>query len=514
MMAYTTKADITSDEYSSAVDDCREITRIWLDTHVTMERHMIRIQPSVPTVWSVLQVIVLTHNRDRVCGDIEHISVHSRCRSCHSLRGGLGGLRWCPNIPILPGLLLQIKSKYKPLKDTAQAEQGSILRNTFNLKPSHLHPLPTFHSKLSFTSRPSSSPTILHAAFILTCIPLFSTHDLGSLRAASNFSTLALLQLLERDMPDHIACPHCLQFHAIDDAQRHLPEQRFYLDRRYWHPERYTVPECWKVHIECLSSDNISPNFNWVIFHMAMKRHRQGAKEACIELLGLLCLDKPSYEGQPVDAVDCRVVNGSLLVRKQIILRGSDVSEARPSWLTSLRIYCHLGDLGWQIGECKVVTAQRLLGWQRRGYISDGQWSSLTQCHWCPTEFRVDFDTFSTDSDAMVLTAWKDVGDGSSPQEEKWLSHVPRAIFTGHHRWEKYQFVPGSICATFEDFIGTKSRFLSLSCCVSLGVRFKSYFLYIIKRDTLPWFVQISLGGKCYLATRNEKIPCALHCLW
>lgn len=68
------------------------------------------------------------------------------------------------------------------------------------------------------------------------------------------------------------------------------------------------------------------------------------------------------------------------------------------------------------------------------------------QCGYCATKFRVDSMAIGKRKEgrAFIIARWKDLGEGKSVTDPKWLAHVTVEEPVQSH------FVPGSICAAFE----------------------------------------------------------------
>jgi hypothetical protein len=98
--------------------------------------------------------------------------------------------------------------------------------------------------------------------------------------------------------------------------------------------------------------------------------------------------------------------------------------------------------------------------------------SGLSQCDYCPTEFRVDFKSFAGRGNAVIVTKWMNLGAGRVRSDPKWRTHLknmdnskvlmetfwsdPAAfVLSILRRWcgegdGPFEFEAGSICATFE----------------------------------------------------------------
>jgi hypothetical protein len=71
----------------------------------------------------------------------------------------------------------------------------------------------------------------------------------------------------------------------------------------------------------------------------------------------------------------------------------------------------------------------------------------LVQCKFCATEFRVDLEYFDAVGRVILFTRWKNLGEGRSPLDHQWRSHL---VGPGGSTCERVYFPAGSICAAFE----------------------------------------------------------------
>ncbi len=277
-------------------------------------------------------------------------------------------------------------------------------------------------SFLPFDSAPS---------FSLCCRPIYFTLGTQYLKALENeqWHRYKFLTLLERELPNYIACYYCKKLHAISKAHGHLYPNRctshWIADIEHW--------------IECL----VLPEFSFTVFQMTMKVHRQG--HDCSKFLNLLSLKTKTnsqlgYVEQSTALA--QIVAGSLLLREQKIFM-IPPTQSIP-WDFLFFVCPHLTSRGI-LDQYGNINQNKIAPWDiPNNYQNSGR---IMQCKYCLTEFRIDFKNFGGCGTAMFLTMWKDLGEGRSPLDHKWQSHV---MGRGGPRWLPVEFDQGSICAAFE----------------------------------------------------------------
>jgi hypothetical protein len=116
------------------------------------------------------------------------------------------------------------------------------------------------------------------------------------------------LNLLERDLLDHIHCQECSKFHTIKKAHRYL----------YPKISRCCSLKCWASDCEWKTGLYIHEDFSSTIFEMVKKRYRQGLN--CSDLLRLLSLKTKTHFRQGYveqQSALAKIVDGNLLIREQ-----------------------------------------------------------------------------------------------------------------------------------------------------------------------------------------------------
>jgi hypothetical protein len=76
----------------------------------------------------------------------------------------------------------------------------------------------------------------------------------------------------------------------------------------------------------------------------------------------------------------------------------------------------------------------------------DRNWQGMVrQCPHCLTDFSLEFEQFEEKVEAVFVTKWQDLGQGRSPMDYKWQSHV---ACRAERIWLPVD--RGSVCAMFE----------------------------------------------------------------
>lgn len=291
------------------------------------------------------------------------------------------------------------------------------------------------------------------SSFSLCCRPIYftlGTQYLKALEENEQLDRYKFLTLLERELPGCIACYYCKKLHAINKAHRHLYSNRYYSCAGDY-------SSCWIADSKLATYLYIHIDFSFTVFQMAMKLHRQGLD--CSKLLSLLSY-KTETHFQDGYVEQCtaltQIVAGSLFIREQRIFMIPPTQPIPIPWdlhfvicphfpFISIRTFDRYGDI--------IQTAH----WDEPKDNQNGE--GIIQCKYCLTEFRIDFKSFGGHGNAMFVTRWQDLGDGRSPLDHKWQSHVG-----GHKRgdWLPVEFDRGSICAAFEQKEHFKFEFDSL----------------------------------------------------
>ncbi|KFY82791.1 hypothetical protein V500_10331 [Pseudogymnoascus sp. VKM F-4518 (FW-2643)] len=241
----------------------------------------------------------------------------------------------------------------------------------------------------------------------------------------SPFSTAEFLRLLEPGLPDHIVCYFCEKLHAMKSPERHL---------------RYTKRCDMKVNQSMRTY--IHPRFSYVIFQMAMKRHRQGLD--CSSLVKLLSYSEWSWVGPDEIKTSSRIVDGSLLLRQQYILLVHPNNDMLFTRDDKIMICPHAKQL-WGTIDYETSAPEKYNMTYTTGSVDvdrtpaaaecdccahqgkkeeEGNWSGLLRCRDCATEFRVDTLGIGKEGKAFVVTRWKDLGEGRDASDPVWRAHM------------------------------------------------------------------------------------------
>lgn len=276
-------------------------------------------------------------------------------------------------------------------------------------------------------------------AFSLCCQPIYFMFGTQRFQTvAQNSHCYEFLALLARGLTNHVPCYYCKKLHAIEKAQQHISSA--YRSSATWLP-------CWKANYNFTFS-HLHNDFSFTVFQMAMKRYRQGLNYH--ELLNLLSCKETYHRDGYVEHYSAlaRIVDGSMLIREQKIVI---VSLAQPSLIqeTQRITVCSHISLIWNLesqGLHGIVERVQSLRWNVP--IIDCNWQGLVRwCNYCLTDFCLDFKQYEEKVEAIFVTKWQDLGQGRSPLDLKWQSHVARSA---DRLWLSVEFDHGSVCTSFE----------------------------------------------------------------
>jgi hypothetical protein len=281
---------------------------------------------------------------------------------------------------------------------------------------------------------PGSAPS-----FSLCCRPIYfilGTQYLKALEENEQSDRYKFLTLLERDLPNYIACFYCKKLHAINKAHRYL-----YSNRHYSGADSYL--SCWVADFELGTGYCIHDDFSFTVFRMAMKLHRQGLD--CSKLLNLLSYKtKTHFRRGYVEQCTAlaQIVAGSLFIREQRIFM-IPPTQPLPTPYDPYFVICP--HIRFKSVESQYWEIIHIAHWDEPKDYQNGE--GIIQCKYCLTEFRTDFKSFGGRGNAIFVTRWKDLGEGRSPLDHKWQSHV---YGRKSRDWLPVEFDRGSICAAFE----------------------------------------------------------------
>ncbi|KAH7411354.1 hypothetical protein BKA64DRAFT_772931 [Cadophora sp. MPI-SDFR-AT-0126] len=272
------------------------------------------------------------------------------------------------------------------------------------------------------------------ANFALTCLPIYRLFT-NSCRFMNDDDKLEFLELLERDLPNHIVCQSCIKLHSIKKAHKYvqnrwmgnspLPACRVELKRR---------------HVQF----HLHKDFSLVLFQMAMKLNQQGRDAS--RILGFLSSESGKYlHDKYLEQYSslARVVDNRLLLRDQRVCKvptSNRLPREMTFWICP-HFWVYSGD-----------ELNSLDSWRSQLEKPDPlgpevchSGPGLMRCLFCYTDFRLDFKSFGDSGNVACVTTWKDLGSSRPLLNEKWQSHLSNPIAR-----DRVEFERGSICSAFE----------------------------------------------------------------
>lgn len=219
--------------------------------------------------------------------------------------------------------------------------------------------------------------------------------------------TLALLNLLALDLPDHVVCSACKRLHDMQNLRRYnsVTYSAESTTHRY---DSLRFPEC-------VSQDRrkntyaITSLFGATAFKMAMKRYHQ--QPECTKLLKIMS-SKAAKIVEIEDYVrlfreECRVVQGCLMHRLQSVYVPRKCLSTKPSGRHDQPSEMICPHIRFRMSE-------------------DRTRSRIKRCQECRTEYRIDYKYYDGHGLAIFFTRWKNLGVG--PDDEVWTQHLPAGV--------------------------------------------------------------------------------------
>jgi hypothetical protein len=354
----------------------------------------------------------------------------------------------------LKGLLSCFRDRPMPIARRTVARR-TVAERSVVLKPLIFSRLPMEILLHIVDYLPASSA----ASFSLSCLQierLIGDQCIKSL-ADSFRNTSAFLNLLERDLPDQVACSSCNKLHKMENARRYTEH-----GRRPWPAP---VPACLSDDRCACTTLYIHPGFSSAIFRMAMKHYHQNLE--CAQLLKLLSksVETTSWNGHTRQyTAECRIFNSSLFIRKQmafhVLPRFSHIGWDLSFWIcphlkfetTAHSVYvCTSFPVRFKKTWTKELCFNNIIDEEIRD-VSSG----LMRCHHCRTEYQIDFKHYVNHGTVVFNTRWKDLGSG--PDDEIWKAHIKPQNYLLIPR--KIRFGLGELSSAFQQ--GEPFKFDSL----------------------------------------------------
>jgi hypothetical protein len=257
------------------------------------------------------------------------------------------------------------------------------------------------------------------------------------------------LALLERDLPDQVACSECERLHSMENSMRYIPHGL--------QEEIKRLPNCVSADGDTRTSSFVDGNFSTIVFRMVMKSHAQDSKWTP-QLLKTLSRNfaKEEDEYTKVSKTEYRIVESSLLMRTQITFLTTAwwhfPIPKKEAIEFSICSHLNFQSDAFNTESAKVTSCypvQDSIVWTTQFAHLMGEArhesSEIQRCRYCRTEFQI-YIRHDGPHAKMRHTVWKDLGAG--PQDEKWKRHIRQV---GDRKVpSRIRFVPGEVSSAFE----------------------------------------------------------------
>ncbi len=282
-----------------------------------------------------------------------------------------------------------------------------------------------------------------------------SLRDLKQSNSSYNERAL-LLQALDRDLSDTLYCFVCNKLHVL--LRRY--EDRLGAKKMY---RRVSDGRC-QVGDDTYNfgtTRTYHPGFKFEHLQMTMKLYRRGLLADANAFLmrsahlrpALACgfmTFLPHHNG--LYFFEPRFVNDNIVVRAQCWIWHDDQGVRMPLQYDA-RVCAHLNEDTRDQNPYSTVYRCKLKHLAAK-QDSCKKCSNLIRCHYCPTEVHVGAQRFGgSKGSALITTKWLLLGNGLSPSEALWESHLERSRLPWPY-WS--DDAPGSIQAGYEDQPGIK----------------------------------------------------------
>jgi len=261
-----------------------------------------------------------------------------------------------------------------------------------------------------------------HAAYVT-----LGTRQWNHLRAEGQHEQhVDFLSQLAKDLPpNYIPCYHCRVLHQCEIRYSdHLPTRPLH---------QYDVTACYKAEVVGGVSKYIHKDFQFRTFQMAMKQYRLGLDykiwldSLCRESKVCRIMGKFPSEFK----AEARIVDSGLLFRSQRVilippgLTIRNLDRCSFHICRHIRLTAHGANANFpDISECTINHQHAFERCVRR--------SEVVHCTVCPTEYDFSLVECNSLGVAAIITKWMDLGDGRTPLDPRWLSHLSqRYIATG-----------------------------------------------------------------------------------
>lgn len=243
-----------------------------------------------------------------------------------------------------------------------------------------------------------------------------------------------LVELLSRDVKDHVFCEPCLKLHKLDKLVEHTSKGRL---------SRTLLPYL-EIEDAFWTGKLFGPNFSSVGFRLAMRTHQYNpSDEQLLRVLGQDTIMSLSTEHVRQSRADVRIFEGVMYHRLQVVVLSaspeSSIYKGHPyieicrhlSFWTDergicirLNIHDYIHDL---IFPSKTGTRIWALDWDVLEKKGPKGWvfSEILQCNYCRTDLCIDFKNYPGRGMAIFVMRWKELGYG--PDTDMWEQHVGRS---------------------------------------------------------------------------------------
>lgn len=274
---------------------------------------------------------------------------------------------------------------------------------------------------------------------------LYGSSRLGDLGSPAGDLRIELLTRLSRQLPEYYLCYACLRLHLCRHVDLPAPESKLgkCYDDLPWDKRKSLCLSLFQVQYPTFSTYA----FYWVHLYLAMRQYYLGSSFG-IPLESLFYTEVTTQRLHSGYYSIDQMSETHLHPGKRTALRSIEarICPAPPSFclriqelaMTSRRSASHLSPSQFPIEICRHIGTRSsnfleiinsiFEAYRQQGRSSTGL-SNHGMCYECSTSWDLNLLEVESDAVCLVLTRWKDLGPGLSPEDLRWRVHLPWGTF-------------------------------------------------------------------------------------
>jgi hypothetical protein len=248
------------------------------------------------------------------------------------------------------------------------------------------------------------------------------------------------LLLLQKQLPDEIFCFYCQIIHSPDKTEADKIGKVG--DFGKTGKSALLLRPCSKA------NRAYNAHYTGLVFsqvQLAMKRHRQGL-DPSEQLKKLSRISHAEFKGDHTYLLttNIRIISGKLWLRAQHWIMLPKTKLNWPTLRQRIPVCCHWTEDDLYYGQIDPIACRV----SHKLKFACEDCAGMHSCDKCATEIQINAKKLEG-RHAVVVTVWKNLGEGETPFDPNWMSHWEHLW---HIHYGEFAFIPpGQIKAVFED---------------------------------------------------------------